>query len=413
MLLRLLLVLMLACIAALPVRASDDRAAAFRQWLEGEFWPKAEASGITRATFDKALRGVEPDFSLPDLVKPGGGPPPSLEKQPEFGSPGRYFPQKSLDRLAGLGRAKAKSDGAALKSIETATGVPGPVVLAIWGRETAFSGVDVPHDAFAVLATQAFTGRRKEKFADELLGALTILQDGYADRGEMKSSWAGAMGFTQVLPSYYLTYRADGDGDGRVDIWTSEADALATTANFLKQKGWVRGLPYAWEVALPPSVSCTLEGPDQGKALKAWAALGLKRVDGKPWPASLEATEMYLVAPAGRFGPAFLATKNFYVIKEYNESDLYVLYIGTLADRIAGAGSGFRTPWRDVDTYRRTEMLEVQKKLKALGYDIGDRLDGLVGFRMRRATGRFQEKAGAAADCWPNRSWTEKILGAK
>lgn len=407
---RAALALLMLAVAA-PAVPAQDRTAAFRTWLEGEFWPKAKAAGITRATFDTALKGVKPDFALPDLVTAGGAAPPSLDRQPEFGSPGRYFPEKSLKRLAETGRAKAKSDAAALKAIEARYGVPGSVVLAIWGRETAFSGVDVPHDAFQVLATQAFTGRRKEKFADELIGALTILQKGYATRAEMTSSWAGAMGHTQVLPSYYLTYRADGDGDGRADIWSSEADALATTGNFLATKGWVRGLPYAVEVKLPEAVSCTLEGPDRGQPLSAWQALGLTRADGRAWPAGLAGVEMYLVAPAGRFGPTFLATKNFYVIKEYNESDLYVLYIGTLADRIAGRGAGFRAAWEPVDTYKRTAMLKVQEALKAQGYDIGGRLDGLVGFRMRRATGLFQEAQGAKADCWPNRAWQEKILG--
>jgi lytic murein transglycosylase len=391
---------------------AQDRTAEFRRWLEGEVWPKAKSAGITRATFDTAFAGVKPDFSLPDLVTADGAPPPSLDRQPEFGSPGRYFPEKNLKRLAETGRAKAKSDAAALKSIEARYGVPGSVVLAIWGRETAFSAVDAPHDAFQVLATQAFTGRRKEKFAEELIGALTILEKGYATRAGMKASWAGAMGHTQVLPSYYLTYRADGDGDGRADIWTSEADALATTANFLATKGWVRGLPYAVEVTLPEAVSCTLEGPDRGKPLKDWQALGLSRADGRAWPEALSGVEMYLVAPAGRFGPAFLATKNFYVIKEYNESDLYVLYIGTLADRIAGRAQGFRSPWEPVDTYKRTAMLKVQEALKAKGYDLGGRLDGLVGFRMRRATGLFQEAQGAKADCWPNSAWQKKILAA-
>lgn len=405
-------------VAALAVAAvlvasgagAQDRSLEFRTWLQRELWPKAEAAGITRATFDEAFRGVKPDFSLPDLVTPGGAPPPSLDRQPEFGSPGRYFPEQNLKRLTETGRRKAKSDAAALKAVEARYGVPGSVVLAIWGRETAFSAVDAPHDAFEVLATQAFAGRRKEKFADELVAALTILEKGYAQRAEMTASWAGAMGHTQVLPSYYLTYRADGDGDGRADIWTSEADALATTANFLATRGWVRGLPYAIEVTLPKTVSCTLEGPDRGKPLRDWRALGLARADGRAWPAGLQDVEMYLVAPAGRFGPAFLATKNFYVIKEYNESDLYVLYIGTLADRIAGRAQGFRTPWQPVDTYKRTGMLKVQEALNAQGYDIGGRLDGLVGFRMRRATGLFQEAQGADADCWPNRRWTEKIL---
>ncbi len=389
---------------------AQDRTAEFHDWLQTVFWPKAQAAGISRATFEAALRGVKPDFSLPDLVTPGGAPPPSLDRQPEFGSPGRYFPEKNLKRLTEIGRAKAASDAAALKAIEARYGVPGSIVLAIWGRETAFSAVEAPHDAFEALATQAFTGRRKEKFAEELIGALTILQKGYAQRAEMTASWAGAMGHTQVLPSYYLAYRADGDGDGRADIWTSEADALATTANFLATKGWVRGLPYAIEVTLPKAVSCTLEGPDRGKPLRDWRALGLARADGRAWPEALAGVEMYLVAPAGRFGPAFLATRNFYVIKEYNESDLYVLYIGTLADRIAGRAQGFRTPWLPVDTYRRTGMLKVQEALNAQGYDIGGRRDGLGGGRMRRATGLFQEAHGAPADCWPNRRWTEKML---
>ena len=164
----------------------------------------------------------------------------------------------------------------------------------------------------------------------------------------MRSSWAGALGQPQFLPSSFLEHAVDFDGDGHADIWNSNADAMASIANYLVNYGWVKGRDWGFEVTVPDSVSCALEGPDQGRRISDWAAMGISRVNGKPFPAGEARAEGYLLMPAGRNGPAFIVTPNFYVLKEYNESDLYALFIGHGADRIAHGDRNFAGKWGKV-----------------------------------------------------------------
>ena len=210
--------------------------AAFQTWL-ADLWPAAQQVGVSRAIFDAATRGLEPDLPLPDLVIPGQAdkPPPG---QAEFVlTPADYLKESSFDRLSAQGRKLRDQHRDTLSRIEREFGVPGAIVLAIWGRETDFGRYKLPHDAVRVLATQSYVGRRKDFFRNELLHALRMLQDG-VPRAQMRSSWGGAMGLTQFLPSEYYKYAVDFDGDGRVDIWTSVPDALASAARQLLGKGW-------------------------------------------------------------------------------------------------------------------------------------------------------------------------------
>ncbi len=195
---------------------------------------------------------------------------------------------------------------------------------------------------------------RKDMFTGELVAALEMAQHAGVPLSRMRSSWAGALGQPQFLPTSYIKYAADGDGDGKADIWQSDADTLASMANYLQQSGWVAGRDWGFEVAVPQGVSCALEGPDRGKTVAQWSAMGIERVNGKPFPASEMGKEAFLLMPAGRFGPAFIVTPNFYVLKEYNESDLYALFIGNAADRIAFGGGAFAGRW---SRYRRYASL--------------------------------------------------------
>ena len=185
----------------------------------------------------------------------------------------------------------------ALEKIERELGVQRQFVLAIWGRETAFGAHRSPHYAVQVLATQAYAGRRKDMFRNELIHALKLLEDGILTRETMKSSWAGAMGLTQFMPSEYYTLAYDLDGDGRKDIWNSVPDALASAANQLRYRGWVPGQAWAYEVRLPPDVTCRSEGPPQAKPVRDWMKLGVTRTSARPFPAdSLDAQAFVLTA---------------------------------------------------------------------------------------------------------------------
>ena len=273
-------------------------------------------------------------------------------------------------------------------------------VLAIWGRETAFGTHRETHYAIRALATQAFTGRRKDMFRNELLHALKMLQDGVIKRETMKSSWAGAMGLTQFMPSEYQTLAYDLDGDGRRDIWTSVPDALASAANQLRGKGWMARQTWGYEVRLPKGTSCLAEGPLRAQPLRAWVKLGVVRTRGRAFdPASLDANA-FILTPAGANGPAFLALENFLVIKRYNMSDLYALFVGDLGDRIAGDG-GFETPWRSVRQLSAKGIEEIQERLQKLGYPI-EKIDGKAGMNTRALIGAYQKASGLNVDCWPS-----------
>ena len=384
----------------------DDQ---FRAWLADDLWPEAKANGVSRKTFDAALDGVRPNLKLPDLVMPGEkAKTPKTQHQAEFGSPGNYFAEKTIGAVSSGGRSRAGKYAQTLAAIEKRYGVPGEIVLAIWGRESGFGAAKIPYDAFEVLATKAFLATRKDMFRKEVLAALVIVEKGYAPRAAMKSSWAGALGQPQFLPTSLLKHAVDFDGDGTRDIWNSVPDTLGSIANYLVDYGWVKGRDWGFEVTVPDSVSCALEGPDQGKPIADWVGMGVSRIGGKPFPKGELKAEGYLLMPAGRSGPAFIVTPNFYVLKEYNESDLYALFIGHGADRIAGGDKSFATSWGKVGGLYRSDIAGMQTVLEGMGYDVGT-ADGLPGFRTRRAIGDWQQKNGRAATCFPDKSLVDAI----
>ena len=407
-----------AALAPLPEAGAVEVSATYRKAAESGFagfleslWPEARQRGVSRQTFERVTSRMRIEWDIPDLDPPpmaGEDPKPSPKRQAEFGSPGRYFNEKSMTNLAAIARKEMAKYASTFDLIEQRTGVDKEILAAIWGRETAFSRAKIPHDAMSVLATQAYLGRRPDFFRPEVLAIIEIAERGVVPMSDLKASWAGAMGHTQMLPGLYLKHATDGDGDGKADIWNSVPDALATSAAFLRASGWVPGLSWAYEVEPSSQLDCTLEGPDEGRPVADWVRGGATRVAGRRWPQSLMDARGYLIMPAGRFGPAFIATENYYAIKSYNESDLYVLYVGNMADRIAGAGA-FITGWRDVDTFTRPEMQQVQRKLVAMGYNVGDTIDGLIGFRTRTATGVHQKKLGLPVDCWPNKPFIARL----
>lgn len=375
---------------------SDDGFRAFIAALR----PEAKAAGVSDQTFDRAFAGLTPDRSLPDLELPGQ-PKPANSGQAEFSkTPADYLNAGQLARLAADGRQLAARYAATLAQIETELGVERHVLLAIWGRETAFGAYKPTHHVIRSLATEAWLGRRKEMFRVELIAALRMMQAGVLDPATMKGSWAGAMGLTQFMPSEYFELAYDLDKDGKKDIWTSVPDALASAANQLKAKGWIKGQPWGVEVRLPPSASCRQEGQPSARTTAEWVALGVSRSDGKAFAAERLKETSFLLTPGGSFGPTFLVFENFLVLKRYNFADLYAVFVGNLADRIAGGGD-FQAKWTTPKLISNRDIEEVQERLKGHGLAI-EKVDGKAGMNTRRLIGDYQQSRGLAVDCWPS-----------
>ncbi len=399
-----LVLLLAACIALFgpAALAQPNLDAEFRTWLQTDLWPEASRAGISQQTFAAAFDGIRPNLRLPDLVLPGQTPDvPQAQHQAEFGSPGNYFAENIVAGVVNGGRQRSGRLQSVLASLEGRYGVPGGILLAVWGRESGFGNADIPHNAIEVLATKAWLARRKEMFRAEILAALQMLERGVVRPDRMRSSWAGALGQPQFMPTAYLRHAIAFDGSARADIWGSEPDTLASIANYLAHYGWVRGRDWGFEVTVPDSVSCALEGPDRGRPIAEWASMGVARVSGRPFPDNELRGEGYLMMPAGRHGPAFIVTPNFYVLKAYNESDLYALFVGHAGDRITYGGAPFRGAWGRVGGLMRSEVAAMQRGLERLGYDVGG-ADGLAGFRTRRSIGDWQQKNGRAPTCFPD-----------
>jgi lytic murein transglycosylase len=393
--------------SAAPARAAD---AAFNQFL-ASLWPDAQKEDVSRVTFDAATRGLEPDYKLPDLILPGR-PATGAPSQAEFVQvPADYVKEASIARLAGEGQRLMQKYRPALNAIEHRFGVPATVVLAIWGRETDYGRYTLPYDLMRVLATQAYVGRRKEQYRTEFILAMKILGEGKVARKDMRSSWAGATGLTQFLPSEFYKHGVDFDGDGRVDIWNSVPDALASAAQQLVNKGWQPGLRWAYEVRAPANVDCTQGVPEVTKPIGDWLRAGFVPVRGARLSVAEQAQLASLLQPEGIYGPAFLTTKNYFVIKEYNFSDLYVLFVGHLSDRMTSP-QPFATPWSASTQLRTANVEAMQRHLTRIGL-YGDKLDGKAGMKTRAALGAYQKSAGLKVDCWPSEAVLRAIGAAK
>jgi len=396
-----------AVCASHPARAAD---AAFTQFI-ASLWPEAQAAGVSRATFDAETRGLEPDYKLPDLILPGR-PATGAPSQAEFVQvPADYIKEASIARLAAQGQKLMQQYRPALDEIEKRFGVPATVVLAIWGRETDFGRYTLPYDALRVLATQAYVGRRKDQYRGEFILALKILSDGVVSRKDLRASWGGAVGLTQFLPSEYYKHGVDLDGDGRVDLWHSVPDALGSAAQQLVNKGWQSGLRWAYEVQAPANADCTVGVPDVTKPIGEWLRAGFVPVRGMRLSAAEQAQPASLLQPEGIYGPAFLTTKNYFVIKEYNFSDLYVLFVGHLSDRMKSP-LPFATPWSASTQLRTADVEAMQQGLTRLSL-YKDKIDGKAGMQTRAALGTYQKSAGLKVDCWPSEAVLRSISASR
>jgi lytic murein transglycosylase len=383
--------------------------AAFEAWLQS-LWPQAQALGVSRATYEAATRGLEPDLTLPDLVLPGRPEKPS-QAQPEFvQTPADYLKEPAIEQLAAQGRKLYQQYRIPLDAIEHQFGVPPTILLAIFGRETDYGRAADTHNAIRVLATQAYLGKRKDKFEQEFIDALKILDMGKIKIADMKSSWAGAMGLTQFLPSDYLKYAVDFGGTGYADIWNSVPDALASAAKQLVGEGWQPGVHWAYEVRAPANVDCTIGVPDYTLPIDEWLKRGFVPAYGRVFSAAERDESASLLQPASLYGPSFLATKNYFAIKEYNYSDLYVLFVGHLSDRIAD-GRPFETPWGKVAQLPTKDLDRMQQILTLRGY-YHDKIDGKAGMLTRAALGAYQKRNGLKVDCWPSAAVLQRMEAA-
>ena len=398
--------LMIALVLLAPGAAHASSQGQYEQFLENTIWPKARQAGVARATFDRSMGQKRLNTKIPGLVKPGQSTPQRI-RQAEFSAPARYFNENNLGAIVSQGRRLASQHASTLTALERKYGVPGRIILAIWGRESAFGRVDIPHDAFQVLGTKAFMSTRPDLFQAELIAALTMVERGHATPGQMKSSWAGALGQPQFLPTSYLEHAVDIDGDRKPNIWTSVPDTLGSIAAYLNHFGWQSGRDWGFEVTVPAEISCSFEGPDQGLKIRDWAAMGITRISGRPFPDAEMNMDGFLMMPAGRSGPAFIVTPNFYVLKEYNESDLYALFVGHAGDRIQWGSGRFKAGWGRVDSLYRSDIAAMQRVLEGKGYDVGG-ADGLPGFRTRRSIGDWQQKNGQSPTCFPSKA----LIGA-
>lgn len=372
-------------------------------------WPEARQAGVSRKTFDDVTRGLEPDYKLPDLALPGR-PATGAPSQAEFVQvPADYVKEASIARLAAEGQRLMQKHRATLDAIEKRFGVPGTIILAIWGRETDYGRHALPYDGIRVLATQAYVGRRKEQYRGELIAAMRLIENGDVSRKDLRVSWGGATGLTQFLPSELGKHGVDMDGDGRVNIWTSVPDALASAAQQLTNKGWQPGLRWAYEVRAPAKADCTMGVPEVTRPIGEWLRMGFVPVRGQQLSAAERAQPASLLQPEGIYGPAFLTTKNYFVIKEYNFSDLYVLFVGHLSDRITDP-KPFATPWSASKQLRSSDVEAMQQHLTRIGL-YADKVDGKAGMKTRAALGAYQKSAGLKVDCWPSETLLRAMAG--
>lgn len=348
--------------------------------------PAARAAGVRSEVFREHTRGLVSD---PPVLE-------ALDYQPEFRTP-------IWDYLAGLvdeqrvadGQARLTEHAALLERIAREHGVDAATVVAVWGVESDYGRTFGSKPLLGSLATLSCDGRRQAFFRGELFALLKLIQAGDLRAEGLVGSWAGAFGHTQFMPSTYARIAVDGDGDGRRDLVASIPDALASTANYLRQAGWRTGQPWGFEVTLPAGFDASVNGRTQRRPLSQWRGRGLVRTDGGALPA--DDRNAALLLPAGREGPAFLVFRNYDAIFSYNAAESYALAIALLADRLRG-GAGLQARWPTDDPgLSRAERRELQTLLLARGHAIGE-VDGMIGKLSRQAIAAEQARLGLDAD---------------
>jgi len=347
---------------------------------------KVAAQGITNKTITQVFNSVR---HIPRVIELDN-------QQPEFTqSFANYFNKRvSITRIK-AGQALLIKHRKLLSQIKAETGIPPHYLLAFWGLETNYGGYLGKTSTLSALATLACDQRRSTFFTKEFINALRIIDSGDITPEQMRGSWAGAMGHMQFMPTTYLKYAQDGDGDGRQNLWRSIPDALLSAGNFLKQLGWDPDLDWGQEVQPPTSFNYLLAGRNHTLKLADWAKLNIVTTSGAPLTPTEQQAQ--LIVPSGHEGPAFLVTKNFDTIMRWNQSEFYALAVGLLADRIAGAPPLHRSPPTTNQQISRQQIYQLQQDLTTLGNDVGE-IDGILGPKTRKALSHFQDKTQRVAD---------------
>lgn len=365
-------------------------------WIAA-FRLRAAAAGISGAVMDQALTGLSYD---PDVIRRD-------RNQSEFTKTiWDYLDTAASEARVTNGKAALAKNAAVLARIEAKYGVEKEVIAAIWGLESAYGTFRGTVPTIQSLATLAYDGRRATFFEAELLAALKILQSGDTKAATMQGSWAGAMGHTQFMPSSFLAYAVDFDGDGKRNIWGDDpTDALASSAAYLAGFGWTKGAPWGLEITLPAGFDYEQTSERVKKPVAAWQALGVRRVDGGDLPDHGAAS---VLLPGGARGAAFLIFSNFQVIERYNSADAYVIAVGHLADLLKD-GMRIKSGWpRDLRALTLEERLDLQSRLTRSGFDtLG--IDGKMGPNTIAAVKGFQRANGIVADGYPSLDILQKL----
>lgn len=350
------------------------------------FAEKAKSSGISANTINNSLRNARLNTRVLELDR----------QQPEFSTSfADYFNRRVTEQRIQQGQAMFIKHRELLDRVAKQYGVPANYLLAFWGLETNFGGNFGNMSIVNSLASLACDKRRSTFFTTELMAALRILDEGAIAPDKMVGSWAGAMGHVQFMPSAFLKYAVDYDGDHKRDLWNSTPDAMASAAKFLQSLGWQANNGWGREVKLQSDFPFLEAGLKNTKSLLEWGKLGVKTAENKPLPQTDE--QASLLVPAGYQGPAFLVYQNFNVIMRWNRSEFYALAVGHLADRIAGGEKLMQPPPTDAPRLRRNQVIALQEILNQKGFNIGTP-DGILGPGMRRAIGEFQHQQGMIAD---------------
>ena len=372
-----------------PAAVEAQADIAFPVWLEAAR-QEALLRGIGEATVAQAFAGLVPN---PRVIELDG-------RQPEFSQTfWRYLDGAISDARVNKGRALIQQNAGLLNNLEARYDVPGRYLVAFWGMETDFGRNTGDFSVVRSLATLAYDGRRGAYFRGEMFDALAILDRGDIDNGHMTGSWAGAMGQTQFMPSAFLKYAVDQDGDGRKNIWTSVPDALGSVANYMKTVGWDGSHGWGREVRVPVHFDAALASLDTDatetvKTASQWMALGVRRPDGSALPGTDGPSA--LILPAGIAGPAFLVAGNYRMILKYNHSTFYALAVGYLADRLAG-GPPLSAQHQPGEPLKRDDVMALQQGLSSMGLLPGTP-DGVAGTATRQAVRAFQKANGLPAD---------------
>ncbi len=375
--------------------AGVDHAASFAAWRDA-FSTQALQAGIQPRTVREVLGQAQWQPRVVELDR----------AQPEFTrTPWAYLDSAVSPQRIAQGQAKLAEHKAALDAAAARFGVPASVITAIWGIESNYGSNFGSFRTVDALATLAYEGRRRAWAQAELLAALRIVDQGDIAADRMLGSWAGAMGHTQFLPSVYLAYAVDADGDGHRDIWGSIPDVLTSTAHFLARSGWQASETWGAEVVLPPHFDHARADPAVRQTTTQWEAEGVRSADGQPLPALSAAS---ITAPAGARGPAFVVGTNFRAILRYNNSVNYALAVALLSRQIGG-GTPVSGAWpRDLEPLSRTQMQALQEALNRKGFAAGAP-DGVMGPATRAGLRGYQRSVNMTADGYPTLELLQRL----